>query len=321
LFLHRWGHANAPNAFGLGEKIATLPGILLLAHGGPSSLDDVEPFLQQVRGGRPCSRELVDDVCERYRHIGGASPLPQITRRVAGGLEDACGLPVYVGMLHWHPFLEKTIPQMVDEGVSGALVMCLTPHFSACSVGQYRSRTRAAAAQARLAVDFVDCWHTSPPYIRGLADSVLAARKELAGAPAGPIHVIFSAHSLPKALLPPSDPYESQLRETTGLVAERLGLAPEHWTLAFQSVSGPGRDWLGPSVEEVLSGLAERGSTQAVLCPFGFVVDHVEILYDLDVVMKQRATEMGIEVSRAASLNDGPALIDSLALLVDQWKE
>ncbi len=169
----------APNAFELGVKIGTSRGILLLAHGGPSSLEDVPAFLEQVREGRPYSERLLDEVRERYRFIGGASPLPEITRRAARKLEKACGLPVYVGMLHWRPLLEDAVPQMVLDGVSRALVICLVPHFSECSVGRYRRRTAAAADGRGLAFDFVDSWHTLPPYVEGLADSIVASRKEL----------------------------------------------------------------------------------------------------------------------------------------------
>jgi protoporphyrin/coproporphyrin ferrochelatase len=300
-------------------KIGTLRGILLLAHGGPSSLEDVPAFLEQVRGGRACSQELVDEVRERYRFIGGASPLPDITRRAASKLATACGLPVYVGMLHWHPLLEDAIPQMVLDGVSRALVICLVPHFSECSVGRYHRRAASAANGQELVLDFIDSWHTSPPYIEGLADSVVTSQKELGCRPGVQAHVIFSAHSLPKAALPPGDPYERQLRETAGRVAERLGLPQERWTVAYQSVSGPGQDWLGPAVDDVVLELARRGTGQVVLCPFGFVADQVEILYDLDVVTKQKAGDVGIALARTPLLNDGAALIDSLTLLVERW--
>ena len=313
------GYRRSPNAFELGVKIGTLLGILLLAHGGPSSLEDVPAFLEQVRGGRPCSEELVHEVRERYRFIGGASPLPDITRSAARKLEKACGLPVYVGMLHWHPLLEDAVPQMVLDGVSRALVICLVPHFSECSVGRYHRRTASAADGPGLAFDFVDSWHTLPPYVEGLADSIVASQRELGCEPGVQTHVIFSAHSLPKAALPPGDPYEQQLRETADRVASRLGLPQEGWTVAYQSVSGPGRDWLGPSVDDVILGLSERGIGQVVLCPFGFVADQVEILYDLDVVTKQKAGDLGIAVARTALLNDGSALIDSLTLLVERW--
>jgi ferrochelatase len=170
-----------------------------------------------------------------------------------------------------------------------------------------------------LAFDFVDSWYTLPPYIEGLADSIVASQRELGCELGVQTHVIFSAHSLPKAALPPGDPYEQQLRETADRVASRLGLPQEGWTVAYQSVSGPGRDWLGPSVDDVILGLSERGIGQVVLCPFGFVADQVEILYDLDVVTKQKAGDLGIALARTALLNDGPALIDSLTLLVERW--
>ena len=292
---------------------------MLLAHGGPTSIEDIPAFLAQVRGGRPCSQELVDQVREKYCLIGGCSPLPEITRRTAEKLEKACGLPVYVGMLHWHPFLEDALPQMVSDGVSRALVICLVPQFSECSVGRYHRRTASAAEELGLAFDFVDSWCASPPYIQGLADSVVAAQNELGCEPGVQPHVIFSAHSLPKAALPAGDPYELQLRGTAEQVAGKLGLPQEGWSLAYQSASGPGQEWLGPTVDALVAELAERGASQAVVCPFGFLADQVEILYDLDVVLKQKAGDVGIALARTPLLNDGPAVIDSLNLLVERW--
>jgi protoporphyrin/coproporphyrin ferrochelatase len=293
--------------------------VLLLAHGGPGSLEEIPAFLEKVRGGRPCSEELVSEVRERYRAIGGASPLPDITRSTAKKLEDECGLPVYTAMLHWQPFVEDVIPQMVLDGISKALVICLVPQYSEASIGRYRRRTAAAARDLGLAFDFVDSWHTSPPYIAGLADSVLVSQRELGDDTGIPPYVIFSAHSLPKAALSAGDPYESQLRETAKRVAAALGLAEGGWSVAFQSVSGPGQDWLGPSVDELISELSACGVSQVVLCPFGFLADQVEILYDLDVVSKRKAADLGVAVARTPLLNDGPAVIDSLALLVEEW--
>jgi ferrochelatase len=295
-------------------------GVLLLAHGGPSSLEDVPAFLEQVRGGRPCPERLVDGVRERYRCIGGASPLPVITQRTATKLENACGLPTYVGMLHWHPFLEDTVSRMLQDGISRALVICLVPHFSQCSVGRYHGRAASAASERGLALDLIESWHTLPPYIDGLADSVIAARKKLRHDPATQTRVIFSAHSLPKAALPAGDPYEAQLLETARQVAARLEMPEEAWAVAYQRASGPGQEWLGPSVDELILALPEQDVDQVVLCPFGFLADQVEILYDLDVLTKQKAEGLGVAVARTQLLNDGPALIDSLALLVDQWK-
>ena len=221
-------------------------------------------------------------------------------------------------MLHWHPFVEETLSQMVLDGVSRALVICLVPQYSEAGIGRYRRRTTAAAQELGLPFAFVDSWYASPPYVAGLADSIAATQKGF-GDRAGTEHVIFSAHSLPKAAVPTGDPYESQLRETAERVAAMLGLAEDGWSVAFQSVSGPGQDWLGPSVEQVVTELSKRGVSHVVLCPFGFLADQVEILYDLDVVLKQKAADMGVTVARTPLLNDGPAVVDSLSLLVEEW--
>jgi protoporphyrin/coproporphyrin ferrochelatase len=320
-----WGPLVSTWCARAGSEDRDLRGVLLLAYGGPSSLEDIPAFLERVRGGRPSSQELLDAVRERYRFIGGASPLPRITRSTASKLEQACGYPVYVGMLHWHPFLEETISRMVQDGISEALVICLVPHFSDCSVGRYQRRTAAAAQGQGLAYDFVEDWHLLPPYIEGLVDSVVVAWSTLGREPGDPdqagdrSHVIFSAHSLPKAALPAGDPYEQQLRETAERVAQRLGLQQSDWTVAYQSASGPGHEWLGPAVDEIVPALAERGVRQAVICPIGFVADQVETLFDLDVVTKQKADDVGVTVARTALLNDGPAVVESLALLVERW--
>ncbi len=301
-----------------------MPGILLLAHGGPHSLEDVPAFLESVRGGRPTPDALATEVQERYRLIGGASPLPGITRRVAAALESACGLPVYVGMLYWHPFLEETIAQMAGEGIASALAICLVPQFSERSVGRYRHRALAAAEGLGLQLDFVESWHVAPPYVAALAASIDAARKELGSRRSDPeaqTHLIFTAHSLPRAALPAGDPYESQLRETAMRVAERLGLSADDWTLAYQSASGPAGDWLGPAVDDVVRDLSERGITHVAICALGFVADQVEILYDLDIATRSRAQQLGVTVARAQLLNDGPGLIDSLTLLVNRWRQ
>ena len=313
------GNISGPHAFKRGAGIDSVVGVLLLAHGGPGSLEEIPAFLEEVRGGRPCSDELVAQVRERYRAIGGASPLPDITQRTAKRLQEACGLPVYTAMLHWHPFVEETIPQMVLDGVSRAVVICLVPQYSEAGIGRYYRRTAAAAQELGLPFAFVDSWYASPPYISGLADSIAAAQKAFDGGSAGAPHVIFSAHSLPKAAVPAGDPYETQLRATAGRVAAMLGLTGDQWSVAFQSVSGPGQDWLGPSVEQAITKLSQQGVKRVVLCPSGFLADQVEILYDLDVVLKQKAADIGVTVIRTPLLNDGPAVVDSLSLLVEEW--
>jgi len=310
----------APNAFERGVEIGNLLGVLLLAHGGPGSVDDIPAFLEQVRGGRPSSKQLVDEVRERYRLIGGASPLPGVTKTTAEKLERACGLPVYVGMAHWHPFLEDTVQQMVRDGVSRALVICVVPHYSALSIGRYRERMASAANEVGMSFDFVESWHTSQPYVEGLAASIVASGEELGCGPGIACPVIFSAHSLPKAALPPGDPYQDQLRETAERVAEILGLSEEEWNVAYQSASVPGETWLGPSVDETIRLLADRGESRVVLCPCGFVAEQVEILYDLDIVSRQKAASLGVQMARTQLLGDGPAVVDTMTRLVERWQ-
>jgi ferrochelatase len=297
-----------------------LAGILLLAHGGPASLEDLPAFLGQVRGGRPCSEALLEETRERYRHIGGASPLPGITRSTAGKLAAQCGTPTYVGMLHWPPMVEDAVAQMAADGITEALAICLVPQYSGASIGRYRKRTVAAAAEHGLVCDFVEDWHTAAPYIEGLTASVAGSCKDMGCEPGSYPYVIFSAHSLPKVALPEGDPYDAQLRETASLVAANLGLGPDMWSLAYQSVSGPAAEWLGPSLDSVVTELAGRGITEVVVCPFGFLADQVEILYDLDFALKNTAAGMGVSITRTPLLNDGPAVVDSLAGLVEGWK-
>lgn len=305
-------------------------GVLLLAHGGPASLDDVPLFLTRVRGRAP-SAELVRKVSERYGWIGGASPAPGLARSIAEKLRRSCDLPVYTGMLNWHPLIADVIGQMADDELSRALAICLVPHFSAAGVGSYHRQVAAAARAAGITFDLIGSWHTEPAYIGALADSVALVLSELAPTrpgrpvqsrdPARAPHIVFTAHSLPKAEMPADDPYESQLLRTAEMVADRLDLRRNEWTIAFQSVSGSPREWLGPTVQDVLAALAVRGTRRAILCPFGFVLDQVEILYDLDHVLQNQAKEMGVELRRTPTLNDSAPLIATLSQIIERWQE
>ena len=295
-------------------------GVLLLAHGGPGSLDDIPSFLEHVRS-RPSPASLIAEVTERYRLIGGSSPLPRITYSTAKKLAKTCGLPVYVGMRTWKPFIEDAIAQMAADGVREGLAICLSPHYSACSTGEYHRRVLAAAAASGISFELVDSWHTLSPYVEGLAQDTGAVLGTLDPARRQLAHVVFSAHSLPVSALGPGDPYVDQLRETAELVAERLCLPAQRWTLAYQGANRSHSEWLGPSVEEVVLALADTGCRDVVLCPFGFVADQLEVLYDLDVVLQETARERGVVLKRAPLLNDHPPLIEALVMLVRGWKE
>jgi ferrochelatase len=295
-----------------------LKGILLLAYGGPGSLEELPAFLDQVRGGRPYTDDFLAAVTERYRSIGGASPMPGIVRSVAERLGKRCGLPAYVGMLHSSPSIDDAVDRMARDGVSRALALCMAPHYSAASIGRYQRRLAGAAEARGLPFTLVEHWHTAEPYVQGLAASIQGTCAALGPGKALP-HVVFSAHSLPKAALPAGDPYEAQLRETAGLVAKRLGIWDGGWTLAFQSVSGPADEWLGPSVEQIVRARAERGEDHVVVCPCGFLADQVEVLHDLDIALRRTATGLGVTLLRTPLLNDRPAVIDSLAGLVEGW--
>lgn len=294
--------------------------ILLLAYGGPDSLDDVPAYLADVRGGRPTPPDLLAEVVERYRAIGGRSPLLAITRQLAARLQEAVGWTVYVGMRHWHPFIRETVTQMAADGITRAAAICLAPQYSRMSIGAYRARLdeALAALSAPPAIAFVESWHTHPALIEGLAEQTRAAWARLPHEAADQAMVVFTAHSLPAAIVEHGDPYAKQVQETAQLVAQRLALSPARWRLAYQSAPRTGPLWLGPSVEETIPLLAAEGVRDLVLSPIGFLADHVEVLYDLDIAAQAIARAHGVRIERAPMLNDSPTLVSALADLAQQ---
>jgi ferrochelatase len=305
--------------------------ILLLAYGGPDSPADIAAYLSNLRGGRPTPPALLAEITRRYELIGGRSPLLEITRRVADKLAAAVRLPVYVGMRHWHPLIRETVAQMAAAGVQRCTAICMAPHTSRLSTGAYRARLDEALAAAgnAMAVDFVESWHTAPAYLDGLAANVRATlarfddhvpgTSEVPGTSG--VKVIFTAHSLPAAILAEGDPYDRQLDETARLVAARLGLPEERWTRCYQSAAQTGAPWLGPQIEEVVPDLAAAGERNLVVAPIGFIADHVEILYDLDIGLQAVAVRCGARVERTPMLNDTPPLIAALAEICQARKQ
>jgi protoporphyrin/coproporphyrin ferrochelatase len=279
--------------------------VVLMAYGSPSGPEDVRPYLEDVRSGRPVSDDAVEELAERYRRIGGRSPLDDVTEAQRAALERELGVPVFVGMKHWHPRIADAVESALAGGATRIVGLVLAPHYSRLSIGEYRERLEAAVA-GRAEVVLVESWHDHPGFLDVLADRVRGT-----GA-----WVVFTAHSLPERILDEGDPYREQLHETSRLVAERAGL--EGWSFAFQSASATGEPWLGPNVLEELDRLHEAGVEKVLVAPVGFVSDHLEILWDLDIEARERAEQLGLELDRIESLNDDPAFMHALAGLVEE---
>jgi ferrochelatase len=282
--------------------------VVLMAYGSPTSAEDVRPYLEDVRGGRPVSDEAVAELAERYRRIGGRSPLDDVTEAQRAALERELGIPVFVGMKHWRPRISDAVEAALAGGATRLVGLVLAPHYSRLSIGGYRDRLEEALAD-RAELVLVESWHDDPAFLDVLAERV-------GGTDAW---VVFTAHSLPERILADGDPYRDQLLETARLVAERAGL--ERWSFAFQSASSTGEPWLGPDVLEELERLQEEGESKVLVAPVGFVSDHLEILWDLDVEAREKAAELGLELERIESLNDDPILVRALADIVERARE
>ena len=283
-------------------------GVLLLAHGAPERVEDVENYLNYVRGGRPGSAQVVGEVRHRYAAIGGSSPLLMWTRRQAEALSARLGIPVFFGMRNWHPFIAEVMPQIKESGIERLAAICLAPQYSELSVGLYIKRTEEAKAAAGVTADIIwaKTFHDEPLLIEAFAEKLAW----LAGRRPAP-HVLFTAHSLPEKALAGSDPYEREARATAAAVANLLELV--NWGFAYQSQGMTGEKWLGPTVEMMLDQYATAGVREVVVDPIGFVCDHVEILYDIDILFRGYAAERGISLSRPETLNDSPKFIAALA--------
>ncbi|MBI3975850.1 MAG: ferrochelatase [Armatimonadetes bacterium] len=289
--------------------------VLLMAYGSPATLEDVEGYYTHIRGGRTPTPEQVEGLRARYRAIGGSSPLRRITQAQAEALAARVGLPVYVGMKHWHPFIAETVDQMRADGIARAVAIALAPHYSRMSIGGYITAVAEAAARAGgPQMAYVESWHLHPLFLDALADRVREARRSLGDPEAPP--VVFTAHSLPERILEWGDPYVAQLHETAGAVARAAEV--RRWSVAFQSASATGEPWLGPDILDVLRELHAGGAREVVVCPAGFVADHLEVLYDIDVEARQLAESFGIRLVRTGSLNADPSFIETLAAIAQK---
>jgi ferrochelatase len=294
-----------------GERIA----VLLMAYGGPGSLDEVQPYLQDVRGGRPTAPEFVEEITQRYAQIGGRSPIRELTEAQAAGVRRALGhgerFAVYVGMRHWHPYIRDVVERIVAEGHRRVVGIVLAPHYSAMSVGAYEQQLLAAAA-GRLEPALVRSWGDHPKFLDAVAQRVAQALQRFPSPRA--VQVLFTAHSLPERILATGDPYPAELRASAAAVAQRAGLAT--WHFGFQSAGATPEPWLGPEAGALMTELAGRGHQAFLIVPIGFVCDHVEVLYDVDIVYRALAERLGVQLERTASLNDDPLLVAAVADIV-----
>ena len=297
----------------------------MVSFGGPGGLDEIRPFLANVLRGRRVAPERVEAVAHHYELFGGVSPITEITMRQARGLEQRLAreghpLPVYVGMRNWHPLLADTLRDMHQAGVRRAVGFIAAAQHSYSSCQQYRENVLAARAQLRARADadvevtFVDSWFAHPGFVAANASHVRNARARLPAAVASGARLVFTAHSVPSAMAERSR-YREQLAESARLVAEAAEF-PEH-ALVYQSRSGRPEDpWLGPDVCDYLRDARAAGLQAAVLCPIGFVCDHIEVLYDLDHEAAEVCRDIGLAMTRAETVNDDPVFLDMMADVV-----
>jgi protoporphyrin/coproporphyrin ferrochelatase len=292
-------------------------GVLLMAYGTPRGLDDIEAYYTDIRHGRPPTDEALKELTDRYRAIGGKSPLLEITQAQARGIEQKLsGVSVYIGQKHAAPFIRDAVQQMAEDGIERAVGLVLAPHYSSMSVGDYARRATTAADEVGWTgkLQMVESWHLASGYIDLLVDRVHDAQARLSSGAREWSTVVFTAHSLPESILASGDPYPEQLAETASAVTAKGGI--DRWRIGWQSAGRTDAAWLGPDILEVVEDLASHGDRGVVVCPCGFVADHLEVLYDIDVEAKALAGKLGIELVRTASPNDDPAFISVLVDVV-----
>ena len=272
--------------------------LLVMAYGTPRGLDDVEAYYTHIRRGRPPPPELLDELTDRYRAIGGRSPLLEITQAQADGISQRVGVPAYLGQKHQTPYIADAIAGMAQDGIERAVGLVLAPHYSALSIGQYASAAQSAAEEIGWSgkLEMIESWNVEPGYIEWLSDRVGEALMELPEELRSGAAIVFSAHSLPTRILEQGDPYVDQLRATGESVASRTGST--NWRIGWQSAGRTADEWLGPDI------------------PCGFVADHLEVLYDVDIEATARAEDLEIVLVRTRSPNDDPGFLDVLADLV-----
>ena len=296
--------------------------VLILAYGSPDSLDDMEAYLNDIRGGRPMSPEFVAEFRRRYAEIGGRSPLNDNTYEQAESAERVLrarghDARVYVGMRHWAPWIRDTVRRMTGDGVEEAVAIVMAPHYSRLSIGKYREAVDESvkSAGSRIRFSFVNSWWRQPALLDAQEARVRAGLASFSRDDRRAVKIVFTAHSLPERLLKMGDPYDDELKGNASAIAKRLGNVD--WMFSYQSAAHTGEPWLGPQIEDTIPDLAEKGYRHALVAPIGFVCDHVEILYDIDIGVQEIARSRGMNVRRIASMNSDATFIEAVADAVE----
>ena len=295
-------------------------GVLVMAYGGPESLEEIPGYLADIRHGRATPRAVVDEITENYRAIGGRSPLLEVTRRQVDALQDQLGdgFRCYVGMRHWSPWIEEVVGEMVDAGVGRAVGVVLAPQFSGMSVARYQQKVEDGLAlyRGRMELWHVTSYHDAEWLVRAFASRVRQGLERWPEERRDDVQVVFSAHSLPVRVISSGDPYAEQCLETATLVARAAGLPEGRWSWTWQSAGRTPEPWAGPDLVEHLEALAAQGVRNVLCVPVGFVSDHVELLYDIDKRARAAAEKLGLTLERPPALNDDPVFIEGLAAII-----
>ena len=298
-------------------------GVLLMAYGGPEILDDLPGYLANIRSGRPTSKAVLEEIRHNYSQIGGKSPLLELTRRQAAAIEtllntEGVNFKMYLGMRHWSPWIEETIRDMIDDGISHAAAMVMAPHYSTMSIARYFKKIESGLQmyEGTIEFEYVNGHHDAPKYIQALVNRVQDGLARWPESERDIVHIVLSAHSLPERILKMGDPYQDQLFESARLIAAGAGLRDDQWSWSYQSAGRSPEPWLGPQIQDYLPKLAEKGIRNVLSVPIGFVCDHVEILYDIDILAQSVARKQGIRLERPPALNDDPLYMEALADLI-----
>ncbi len=296
-------------------------GVLLMAYGTPRHPDEIEAYYTDIRRGRPPTAEALADLTRRYAAIGGLSPLAQLTEAQRDALQAALDTTsagrfrVELGLKHADPLVEAGAAQLVDAGFSTIVALVLAPHYSSFSIGQYLDRALQGAPSAE--VVGIESWAVEPAFVSFLADDLTKRVEAMRESTGGRVRVVFSAHSLPQRIIEAGDPYPDELRSTAEAVAAEAGLGDDDWQIVWQSAGRTPEPWIGPDILAVIDALGDDADIDGVIvCACGFVADHLEVLYDLDIEAAARAVERGLAFDRTACVNDDRAVMAALAARV-----